>query len=270
MRALPMLLALLALAVPAAPLFAQVADPEVKKGIQQVDDGEYDAAILTLDAAARRLAAAPARGKDLAEAYLYLGIAYLAKGHETTARNRFREAVKQARDLNLTPDKFAPRVIEEFERAREEEAKQAPPAKKSGGGGSKTLLYAGAGAAAAGAGVFVIASGGDEQVDDPNLYESREGVLTNTQSSQSIPFGPGGAGLWKAELFWKESPGADVKMIVFDGSTTVTVARLITSTSSIAEWQGEPNKLYTILIGVANAFAVPSTRFELNLQYPKP
>src|SRR5688572_31571048 len=37
-----------------------------------------------------------------------------------SARARFRDALKQARDLNPSPDRFAPRVIELFEKAREE------------------------------------------------------------------------------------------------------------------------------------------------------
>lgn len=264
MRGLLTLVLLLALAAPTT-VMAQPADAEVKRGIQQVDEGEYDAAILTLDGAARRLAASPVKGKDLAEAYLYLGIAYLAKGHETTARNRFREAVKQARDLNLSPEKFAPRVIEEFERAREEESRQAPPPQKQGGGSSKLLLIGG-GVAAAGAGVVVLAGGNEPE--DPNIYDGREGVLTTSQSSQQIPIGPGGAGAWKAELYWKESPTAEVTMVIFDSSKTVATGRLITSTSSIAEWQGEANMQYTVLIGLANQ--APPTRFELSYSYPKP
>ena len=266
MRGLLTLMLSLALAVPAT-LAAQPADREVKKGIQQVDDGEYDAAILTLDAAARRLAVASRQGPDLAQAYLYLGIAYLAKGHETTARNRFREALKQARDLNLSPAKFAPRVIEAFERAREEEVRQAPST-KAGGGGSRTLLLAGGAAAAAGAGALVLAGGGGDDTPDDEGYEYREGVLTTAQTSQQIPIGPGGAGPWKAELYWKDTPGADVTMVVFDSSKTVATARLVTSTSSIAEWQGESGVVYTFLIGLHNN--APPTKFDLNVYFPKP
>ena len=35
---------------------AAVTDPDVLKGISQVEEGEYDAAIFTLDTASRRLA----------------------------------------------------------------------------------------------------------------------------------------------------------------------------------------------------------------------
>jgi hypothetical protein len=141
-------------------------DPEIQKGIKQVDDGDYDAAILTLDGAARRLAADPKRGRELSQAYLYLGIAYVGKGQEAAARARFREALGQIKDLSLSPDRYPPKVIDVFEAAKEDmaktppAAKPAPPPEKKGGGG-KTLLIIG-GVAAVGAGVAVAAGGGGE------------------------------------------------------------------------------------------------------------
>ena len=150
---------------------SSVADPEVALGIGHVDEGDYDAAILVLDAAARRLSGQKAPSHVLSQAYLYLGIAYLAKGHETSAKARFRDALAQAGDLQVTPESFAPRVVEMFEKAREEMRSAAPvptassapvplaspaPAKKGGGG--KVLLIAG-GLAAAG-GIAVAAGGG--------------------------------------------------------------------------------------------------------------
>jgi hypothetical protein len=172
-----------------------VADPEVKKGIAQVDDGEYDAAILTLDAASRRLAAARgANTTDLAEAYFYLGVAYLGKGHETSARARFREAVKQARDMSPSPEKFPPRVIELFEKAREESKAEAPaspapvaaaapaaaPAPEKKGSGSRTLLIVGGVALVGGGAAVALGGGGD---DDPGPEDIPEGTtLTRTES----------------------------------------------------------------------------------------
>lgn len=93
----------------------RAADPAVVKGIAEVDNGEYDAAILTLDAAARRLAGDPGRRPDYVQACVYLGVAYLATGHETSAKNRFRDALAAQADLRLSPEKFAPRVVELFE-----------------------------------------------------------------------------------------------------------------------------------------------------------
>jgi hypothetical protein len=142
--------------------FAQTnQDPEVARGIKQVEDGEYDAAILMLDTAARRMAQDPKRSRDLSLAYLYLGIAYIGKGHEAAARARFREALQQAGDLTLSPEKFPPKVINVFESARDEiralsggPAAAKPP--KKGGSGKAILI----GALAVGAGGAAIAAGG--------------------------------------------------------------------------------------------------------------
>jgi hypothetical protein len=149
------------LVVGPAPLSAQApSDPDVAKGIQQVEDGDYDAAIVTLDAAARRLAADPSHPRDLPQTYLYLGIAFVGKGHEAAAKARFRDALLQLRDLTLSADKFPPKVIDLFESARFELAREArepatpvpvpsptrasaliaPPKK---GGSSKALLIVG-------------------------------------------------------------------------------------------------------------------------------
>jgi hypothetical protein len=163
---------------PAPPLGAQALDPDVKKGIALVDEGDYDGAILTLDNAARRLAADKSKVNDLSQAYLYLGIAYIGKGHDAAAKAKFREAIAQIKDLSLSPDKFPPKVIDIFEAAKDEESRKldaaataaAAPgaaetkAKSSAGGakkggGGKALLIVG-GIAAVGAGVAVAAGGG--------------------------------------------------------------------------------------------------------------
>ena len=253
---------------PAAP----AVDREVAKGIHQVDEGEYDTAILTLDAAARRLAAASPGSKDLGQAYLYLGIAYLAKGQEISARARFRDAVKQARDLNLSPEKFAPRVIEEFERAREEErksptGKSASTSAKGGGGSTKWILVGGGVAAAGAAGVLVLGGGKGEEFD-PNDYQSREGVLTTAVTSQTLPIGPGGAGRWHAELSWTE-PSADVSLVVFESaSVTVATGRLVRTNHLEAEWDSANGGSYTFLVGLRNN--APPTSFNLDVAFPKP
>ena len=145
------------------------ADADVLRGIRQVEDGDYDPAIVTLDAAARRLTGDPARARDLSQAYLYLGIAYIGKGHEAAAKAKFREAVAQIKDLTLSPDKFPPKVIDLFEAARAEARAQATPAPAAAatpapaaakkGGGGKTILIVG-GLAAVGGGVALAAGGG--------------------------------------------------------------------------------------------------------------
>jgi tetratricopeptide (TPR) repeat protein len=164
MRApLPALLALLLIASPAAPADVPAAptDPEVVEGVKQVDDGEYDKAILTLDNAARRLAGDPAKVADLSQAYLYLGIAYIGKGHEAAAKAKFREALRQIKDLTLSPEKYPPKVIDAFEQAKEEEAK-APAVAQKKGGSKKGLVIGGVVAAGAAVGVAAAAGGGGD------------------------------------------------------------------------------------------------------------
>ena len=50
----------------AGPLLAQAPDPELAAGVRQVSEGDFEGAVLTLDAAARRLAAegGPARASS--------------------------------------------------------------------------------------------------------------------------------------------------------------------------------------------------------------
>ena len=135
-------------------------DAEVVSGMKQVDEGDYDRAILTLDNAARRLAGDPARAADLSQAYLYLGIAYIGKGHEAAAKAKFREALKQIKDLTLSPEKFPPKVIDAFEEAKHEaDTAAAQPAPKKGGS-KKGLVIGGIVAAGAAVGVAAGAGGG--------------------------------------------------------------------------------------------------------------
>ncbi len=172
----------------ASPAQSEGVDPDVNEGIRLVEIGEYDAAILTLDNAARRLAADPEQVGQLSQAYLYLGIAYLGKGHEAAARARFRDAVTQMKDLTLSPEQFPPKVINLFEAAREDTlkapaatptesaptaapestaapgpagtaAEPAPPPKK---GSSKTLLVVGGTGAAAAVGALALGGGGGD------------------------------------------------------------------------------------------------------------
>ena len=135
-------------------------DAEVLAGVKQVDDGDYDRAILTLDNAARRLAGHPAKVSDLSQAYLYLGIAYIGKGHEAAARAKFREALQQIKDLTLSPEKFPPKVIDAFEAAKQEAANAPAAAAPKKGGSKKGLVIGGIVAAGAAVGVAVGAGGG--------------------------------------------------------------------------------------------------------------
>jgi hypothetical protein len=164
-----------ALLVSPGMLFAQttITDAEVLTGISQVENGEYDQAIFTLDSACRRLAGDPEKKGELSQAYLYLGIAYFGKGHEAAAKAKFREAVLQFRSLSLSAEQYPPKIIDLFEAARAEVTTAAPaepgpgsetaaaaePAETKKGGSKLPLVLIGVGGAAA-AGVAVAAGGG--------------------------------------------------------------------------------------------------------------
>ena len=238
----------LALAAPAGAQAPVVSDPDVVQGIRQVEDGDYDAAILTLDNAARRLSADPTRARELSQAYLYLGVAYVGKGHEAAAKSKFREAVLQLRDLTLSPEKFPPKVIDLFEAAREEVAKApapqpsvAPaPAAKGGGGGKKWLIVGGLGAAAA-AGVAIAAGGGDS--GGGTTVDVFNGNLSTAQPTAERFFGPAqAAGQWQLSITWA-NPDSEVHCEVFtvpDGEY-VTPAERRGQTLAEMSWPGPAN-----------------------------
>jgi TonB family protein len=70
------------------------ADAGLTKGIAQVQDGRVDDAVTTLNDVVRRLSARPIEFRvDLAQAYLWLGIAYAQLDSEKSARASFREAL---------------------------------------------------------------------------------------------------------------------------------------------------------------------------------
>jgi hypothetical protein len=239
-RALSWCLTLTLLVGPAAAVRAQgtVGDAEVAKGIRQIDEGDYDSAIITLDSATRRLAASAPRSADLTQAYLYLGVAYLGKGHESSAKARFRDALGQSRDLSLSPEKFAPRVIEIFEKAKDETrtaapapaasttGARAPEPEKKGGGGKKALLILGLGGAAAG-GVAIAAGGGGS---DGGGGASPSGFEEIAFENEQVVFGGGrdfvvnvsGSGNLLAKVQWNQ-PGVVLGLYIVNLANAGTV-----------------------------------------------
>jgi len=272
------------LAAPLPPLGAQPSvDPDVTKGIALVDDGDYDGAILTLDNAARRLSADKSKVKDLSQAYLYLGIAYMGKGHEAAARAKFREAFGQIKDLTLSPDKFPPKVIDAFEAAKEEARKDAAattattstgskPAttasaattEKKKGGGGKTLLIIG-GIAAVGAGVAVAAGGGGGSSSsgpttttlppDPRTVQN-VGPITLVATDQGYNHETivvvAGTGVLDATVTWTATGGAVVDMTLSDENyREVAQSNRTTDTTSVlqanvAPASGKPSQEYRV------------------------
>jgi hypothetical protein len=206
--------------VPAAQAQTAVTDVDVQKGIRLVDDGDYDAAIVVLDNAARRLSGDASKVRDLSQAYLYLGIAYVGKGHEAAAKAKFREAVAGIKDLTLSAEKYPPKVINLFEAARDEARAAVPaatpattastrpsaPAQKSGGGGKKVLLIVG-GLAVAGGGAAVALGGGGSSTDDSSSGGSGQSLerseVIGPQEQKIFNVTPSRAGTLQVQVTWR-------------------------------------------------------------------
>ncbi len=101
------------------------ADADLTTGIRQVREGEFEAALATLDGVVKRLAAQKGRAQDLARAYTYLAIAYVGMAEQEKARVKFLEAWRADRTFTLSPTEFPPSIIEAFERARKDGEREA-------------------------------------------------------------------------------------------------------------------------------------------------
>jgi hypothetical protein len=157
---------LLALLTP-GPLPGQAADPELAAGLRQVREGDYEGAVVTLDAVARRLAGDESRRRDLLEAYVNLGVALVALDQRTAAKDRFRLAIGLDPKLELPSDRYSPKVLGVFAEARREAAEAAArktkgtaEPKAKGGSSKLPLVLLGAGGAAAGVVALATRGGG--------------------------------------------------------------------------------------------------------------
>ena len=152
----------LALSAPGPVSLASGSD-DLARGIREVAEGDFENAVLTLDGAVRALSRDPAQVKELAQAYLHLGIAYVALGQGERARASFKEALLRDKDLRLSPDRYSPKVITAFEEARRE-ARAAGPEKRS----KTPFILLGAGAAALAVGAIALAQGGTTPSPPPS------------------------------------------------------------------------------------------------------
>jgi TonB family protein len=106
----------------AAPSRAQQgADVALAKGIAQVQEGSLDDGVATLNGVVRRLTPARGRREDLAQAHLWLGVAYAQLNLEKAARASFREALANDPKVSL-PEGQPPKVTRMFAALQEESA----------------------------------------------------------------------------------------------------------------------------------------------------
>ena len=194
------------LGVAAIPMAAQEVG-DLEKGIRQVEGGEFEDAVITLDAAALRLALEGRQPKELARAYAYLAIAYFQMGQERAAKAKFAQALQADKDFRLDPKQLPPNVIQFFQEA-EREAKSEPatgalvpsppPPPSPGtaatagakGKSSKTVpILIGAGAVVAGVGVLAAANGSDSVSTPTTTLPPATTTLSQLSASVTSPQG---------------------------------------------------------------------------------
>lgn len=163
-----------ALALPQDPSPAAAASLET--GVRQVNDGDFEKGIFTLDAVIKRLT--PEAGSNawgLAQAYLYKGAAYVGLAQEEPAKASFREALKHNPNLRVSEKDFPPRVVRVFEAARK--------------GKSKSVLYAGGGVGLAGIAAAVIAAATGTSIAAGVAVLNAPPVTVTDTVSRSLPAG---------------------------------------------------------------------------------
>jgi tetratricopeptide (TPR) repeat protein len=100
-------------------------DPQVAKGIAQVQDGYLEDGVATLAEVGRRLSAVADRRDELAQVYLWLGIAQAQLDSAGAARFSFREALRLDRRVRLAEGR-PPKVVRLFASAQEDYPDQSP------------------------------------------------------------------------------------------------------------------------------------------------
>ena len=218
--------------------------PELSQGIREVNQGDFESALLTLDKATRGLAPL-GRTADLATAYVYLGVAYLGLSQQTLATLKFREAIRLSPELRLRPDEFPARVVRAFEAARVSERRKTAlerDVKKSRSKGGLLLLGAG-GAVATGLALTIV---NERENNPPNatVSVSPEGTaivgatrvtLTATATdaendplSYQWSFGDGASGVGHlVSHTFTQTGQLRVMLTVSDGLATTQVATTI-------------------------------------------
>ena len=216
------------------------ADSDLAQGIAFVKEGDFERAVPRLDAAIQRLGTSGS-GRELAQANLYLGIAYLELNQEATARGRFREALSHDPKLRLDPRSFSPQTIRVFEAARAE-----LPQKK--GGGAPVLLIAGAGAAAAG--IALATSGGGASAGSTTTTLGRPTSTTSSTTSTTTTTLPAGCRFTLSPAI-QSYPSSG-------GQGTCNV-----STSDACAWTVQSTENWITIQGGKNGVGAGSVRFNV-------
>lgn len=237
-------------------------DANLQKGIRQVEEGDLEAAVFTLDASVRSLSAEKGRANELAVAHLYLAMAHMGLSRIEAAKAEVMAAWRSNQGLTLDPKKFPPTLVRMFEEAKRTSAAAPPPAPKKKS--SKAPLYIGLGLASVGGGVAVAAKGrgGGAQATSapPSVAIDRSptgGVIAGvtavtftaiatqlTSPTFTWNFGDGGSGTGASVQHRFDTEGTFGVVVTAtgtEGSTTSTVSVLSRSlTGKWADFRGCP------------------------------
>ena len=97
-------------------------DPALVRGIRHVEAGEWNEGIADLLEVERRLGPDKSRQAEVADAYLYAGIAYAGLGQRSPAVSQFVQALKRNPQVTLDPARASKAAVEAFDEARSEAA----------------------------------------------------------------------------------------------------------------------------------------------------
>src|SRR5258708_11530729 len=142
------------------------AESGIATGVRQVEEGDFEGAVATLEAAIARLRGDPQRVRLLVQADIQLAVAHTALDHTAEAVQALAEAITLDPNLRLPPDRYSPKVLRALETAREQAARRiAGP-----GGRNKRhtgLIVGGAALGGAGTVAPVAGNGGQKLTDFP-------------------------------------------------------------------------------------------------------
>jgi hypothetical protein len=245
---------ILALALPAPTCLSGADVPDLAEGVRQVTEGDFEGAVLTLDAVIRGLAGDPARVKQAAQAYLYLGVAYVGLGQEAIARAKFRQALIRDRTLRMGIEEFPQRAIRAFEAARQAFEASANLEKETRRKGTKAALVL-LGIGGAGAAGAALALAGDRANQPPTasltIEPGGQALVAATRmtftASASDPdgeplsyfwtFGDGASASGEKVTHIYEREGAfDVVLTVRDGLTATRASGSVRARSVTGGW----------------------------------
>jgi hypothetical protein len=161
------------------------AESGVATGVRQVEEGDFEAAVATLEAAIPRLRGDPARVPLLVQADIQLAVAHTALDHTAQAVQAFSEALTLSPNLRLDPQRFSPKVLRALETAREQAAQRTGGPMRKSSSGRKAAIIVGSVAVAGTAAALALRGGGSGA---PTFSGARFGtpVLTCPNGSDNV------------------------------------------------------------------------------------